>query len=125
MPDSPKWTPGPYTFEHVDYFITLPGLEGGTFEISNQELSADWLGQAQTLEQAQLFAMAPNLYAALLENARFLREIMRARWVDPKTTDILLRIEVQETLCARARGEQTNAQATLPLESHNIKEALK
>jgi hypothetical protein len=62
---TPKWTPGPYSIEHVDYFGDLPGLKNGTFEISNGALSDNWLGQALTIEQAQLFAAAPELYDAL------------------------------------------------------------
>jgi hypothetical protein len=74
---TPKWTPGPYSIEHVDYFGDLPGLKNGTFEISNEALSDNWLGQALTIEQAQLFAAAPELYDALENAMQLLREVWR------------------------------------------------
>ncbi len=62
---SALWTPGPYRFEHVSTFMDIPGLQAGTFEVSKPDASDNWLAQAQTIEQAQLFAAAPDLYEAL------------------------------------------------------------
>lgn len=63
----PPWNPGPYSFRHVDYFADLPGMQAGTFEISDEDRTPEWLGQAQTVEQARLFTASPDLAELVTE----------------------------------------------------------
>jgi hypothetical protein len=76
----------------VDYFGDIPGLQNGTFEISNEALSDNWLGQTLTIDQAQLFAAAP-LYAAL--------QLYVDHFGDP--------LKVARIALAKARGEKPDA----------------
>lgn len=99
----PQWKQGPYSFEHVEYFADLPGLEGGTFEISDEGRTDKWLGQAQTVEQARLFAAAPDLYEAL---EALLTEMGTVRYCnEPPLDEFEQQVSTARKALAKARGE--------------------
>jgi hypothetical protein len=58
--EKPKFTLGPLTVRPVHYL----GKDLDTFEISDG-VGPHWIGHTQKIEDAQLFAAAPDLYGAL------------------------------------------------------------
>lgn len=113
--DAPGWKPGPYTFEHVDYFANIPGLQGGTFEISDEGRTDNWLGQTLTIEQAQLFSAAPDLYAALDDLTDITVCIDGPIGADPQFfSDLRDRTRRALAIMEKARGSVPESQPTTP-----------
>lgn len=110
--DAPGWKRGPYNFEHVAYFADLPGLQCGTFEISDGGRTDNWLGHTLTIEQAQLFAAAPDLYAALQAYVTLDEALSKAMGTDLETES--QPYGAAKLALAKARGSVPQSQTTEP-----------
>jgi len=109
--NEPKWTPGPWGFQHVTYLARLPGLESGTFEIHNNLVSEKWIAQCLTEPNANLIVAAPDLYVTL-DNTPFPGEIDNPKdgtgriLLTVKAADWFQWLDWKTAALAKARGER-------------------